>query len=145
MIRRSATLYRCAAMLLVLGSALHVTGILFDMMLQGTLPVTNVYSAIICAGGITVLICAALERKYRNGTSLIGAAIVGVGTLAGAHSLAPGGTSALAAEVLDAGFLLAAIGTLLLLRFGLRPPRPTARWSVRARASKAVSDPAIAG
>ena len=145
MVRRSATLYRCAAMLLVLASALHVTGILFDMMLQGTLPVTNVYSAIICAGGITVLISAALERKYRNGVGLIAAAIVGLGTLAGAHSMAPGGTGALAAEVFDAGFWLAAIGTLLLLLFGLRPPRASARWSVRARGSKAVSDPALAG
>ena len=145
MIRRSTTLYRCAAVLLVLGSALHLTGILFDMMLQGTLPITNVYSAIICGGGITVLIGAALELKYRNGAGLIAASVVGLGTLAGAHSMAPGGARALAAEVLDAGFLLAAIATLLLLLWGRRAPRASARWAVRARRSKAISDPAIAG
>lgn len=142
-IGRSTTLYRCAAMVLVLGAALHVIGIVFDMMLQGTLPVTNVYSGIVAAGGIAVLLSAALERKYRNGIGLIAAAIVGLGTLVGAHGVAPGGVSALAAEVLDAGFWLAAVVTLLVLLLGMRPPRASARWSVRARGSKAVPGPAV--
>jgi hypothetical protein len=138
MIGRSTTLYRCSAMLLVLAAALHMTGILFDMMLQGTLPITNVYSAIICAGVSGVLLNAGLERKYRNGIGLISAAIVGLGTLAGAHGIAPGGAHALATEVFDPGFWLAAVVTLLTLGLGLRPPRSSVRWSVRARDSKAV-------
>lgn len=124
-IGRSTTLYRCSAMLLVLAAALHLTGILFDMMLQGTLPVTNVYSAILSAGAMGVLLSAALERKYRNGIGLVAAASVGLSTLVGAHGIAPGGVSALAAEVLDASFWVAVVVTLLTLGFGLRPGRRT--------------------
>jgi hypothetical protein len=115
MIGRSTTLYRCSAMLLVLGAAVHVTGILFDMMLQGTLPVTNVYSAVICGGGIGVLLSAALERKYRNGVGLIAGAIVGLGTVGGAHGMTPGGAGRLATEVLNAEFRVAAAATVIAI------------------------------
>jgi hypothetical protein len=138
MIGRSTTLYRCSAMVLLLAIGLHLTGILFDMMLQGTLPVTNVYSAILCAGGIGVLASAGLERKCRNGVGLIAAAMFGLGALVGAHGIAPGGASGLAAEALDAGFWLAAFVTLLALWFGMRSPRAPVRSSVRARSGKAV-------
>jgi hypothetical protein len=132
MIRRSITLYRCAGMLLVVAAALHVSGILFDMMLQGTLPVTNVYSGIVCAGGIGVVLSVAFERQYRNGIGLGAAATVGIVALVGAHAIAPGGVSALAAEALDAGFWLAAGAMLLTLRSGLRRhERPLAGWVAR--------------
>jgi hypothetical protein len=119
MIRRSVTLYRCSAMLLVLAAGLHGTGVMFDMMLQGTLPVTNLYSATICAGGILVLLCAALERRYRNGIGLIAAAILGPAALAGAHGIAPGGAGAMATEAFGMPFWLALATTLLALRLGL--------------------------
>jgi hypothetical protein len=126
-------------MVLGLASGLHLTGILFDMMLQGTLPVTNVYSAILCAGGIGVLASAGLERRYRNGIGLIAAAMFGLGALVGAHGIAPGGVRGLAAEALDARFWLAAFVTLLALGFGMRTPRASVRSSVRVRSRKAVA------
>jgi hypothetical protein len=129
MIGRSTTLYRTAAMLLGLAGALHMTGILFDMMLQGTLPVTNLYSAIVSGGIIAVFISAALERKYRNGLGLVAASLAGLWTVVGAHGLAPGGIAALAAEAIDAGLLLAACVAALTLWFGLRPLQPFARAS----------------
>jgi hypothetical protein len=131
MIVRSTTIYRCAAMLLVPGAALHVTGILFDMMLRGTLPVTNVYSAVICAGGIGVLSSAALERQYRNGFGLIAAAAIGLGTLAGAHGIAPGGASRLAIEVFDAEFSLAAAATAIAVALAQRSRFSRYRASTR--------------
>jgi hypothetical protein len=131
-IRRSPILYRCSAMVLAVAAALHMTGIVFDMMLQGTLPITNVYSTIISAGGVGVLLSAALERRYRNGICLIAAATIGISTIAGAHSIAPGGAITFAAEVLDAGFWLAAIATLLTLWLA------SVRSGVRAAGRNAV-------
>ena len=137
MIRRSAILYRCSAMLLVLAAALHLTGILFDVMLQGTLPITNVYSGLVVTGAMGVVFCAALERTYRNGVGLSVSLILGLSTLVGAHGLAPGGVAALGAQVFDADFLLAALVTLLTLCLVLRPTRVAPHWPVRARGSNA--------
>lgn len=119
-VRRSRMLYRCSAMLLVLAGVLHAIGILFDMMLQGTLPVTNVYSATITAGAVGVVLGMILERKYRNGIALVGAAIAGLGTLIGAHLIAPGGARGLSAQVLDTGFYVAVAATVLTLSFAFR-------------------------
>jgi hypothetical protein len=115
--RRSPTLYRSAAMLLVLGLALHTTGLLFDMMLQGRLPTTNVYSSIIFAGWCVALAGGAVERARRNGVGILAATLAGLSALIGAHALTPGGTVALSRAVLDLTFLAAAIAAALIIWF----------------------------
>ena len=113
-ISRSTTLYRTSAMLVVVAAALHATGILFDMMLQGTLPITNVYSGIVCAGLVAVLAGAAPRRKWLEWYRLLQRRSSDQ-PLIGAHGVAPGGLSALFAEALDIAFWLAAVVTLLAL------------------------------
>jgi hypothetical protein len=138
MIGRSPTLYRCAALLLTLGATLHATGMLFDAMLQGTLPVTNAYSALIAAGAMGVLVGAGVERRYRNGVGLMAAAVIGLGTVAAAHGLAPGGARALALELFDARFGLAVAISSLALAFGLRPPRASLQAPVHLRGARRI-------
>jgi hypothetical protein len=141
MIRRSRMLYRCSAMLLVLAGALHAIGILFDMMLQGTLPVTNFYSGVIVAGALAVLLGAMIERVYSNGIGLGAAAVAGLGTIVAAHSVAPGGAMALASAVLDTPFWIATIVTVIALC--LVPHVPGfPRW-VFARQRARACNPAV--
>jgi hypothetical protein len=113
--RRSAAVYRSAAMLLVLGLALHTAGLLFDMMLEGRLPTTNLYSSIILAGWCVALAGAAAERARRNGIGLLVATVAGLAAVIGAHGLTAGGTVALSRAVLDPAFLAAAIAAALVV------------------------------
>jgi hypothetical protein len=128
-IGRSTVLYRCSVSLLALAVTMHVTGIMFDMMLQGTLPITNLYSALLAAGIVAVVFSAALERKYRNGIALHAAAILGLAAVIAASGMAPGGVMALAAEALNPAFLLAAVAALLTLWLVLRPLKVSLRWA----------------
>jgi hypothetical protein len=95
--------------------------------------VSNVYSAVISAGGVGVLLSAALERRYRNGLGLIAAAIVGLGTLVGAHGIAPGGAGALATQVLDVEFWLAAAATVIAIALPKMSPLSGFRASMRVK------------
>jgi hypothetical protein len=113
--RRSAAMYRSAAMLLVLGLALHTAGLLFDMMLEGRLPTTNLYSSIILAGWCVALAAAVAERARRDGIGMLVASLAGLAAVAGAHGLTAGGTVALFRAVLDLAFLVAAITAALLV------------------------------
>jgi hypothetical protein len=106
-IGRSALLYRPAAALLPLAAAVHATGILFDMMLQGTWPITNLYSGISLGGWILVLLGTLLEHRHRSGVALGGAAIAGLVSLVAAHAIVPGGALALVVNILDGPFWLA--------------------------------------
>jgi ABC-type transport system involved in cytochrome c biogenesis permease subunit len=104
-------------MLLVLGLALHATGLLFDMMLEGRLPTTNVYSSIILAGWCVALVGGAAERARRNGVGLLIATLAGLSAVIGAHSLTAGGTLALSRAVLDLAFLAAVTAAALTVWF----------------------------
>ena len=121
--RRSASMYRSSAALFAFAAALHATGILFDMMLQGTLPVTNVYSAIVCGGFISVLVGGLLEARLRNGLAASAAAVFGVCALTAAHAMTPGGTRALAGAVFDRTFVIAAIAAVATLAVQSLGPR----------------------
>ncbi len=114
---RSPTLYRSAATMLVLGLALHTGGLLFDMMLEGRLPTTNMYSSIVLAGWCVALAGAAAERARRNGIGILVATIAGLAAVIGAHGLTLGGTVALSRAVLDLTFLAAAIAAALIAWF----------------------------
>jgi hypothetical protein len=105
--KRSTVLYRSAALLVVLACVLHTAGLLFEMMLEGRPPVTNVYSSLIFAGWVAVLVGMAVERRHRNGIGMVVAALAGLVTLTVAHGLAPGGAMALMRAVLDINFWLA--------------------------------------
>ena len=105
--RRSTALYRSAAALVLLAYVLHTTGLLFDVMLEGRLPIANLYAAIIFGGWGVVLLAGGVERFLRNGIGLATAALTGVTTLALAHSLVPAGGPALLKAVLDVNFCLA--------------------------------------
>jgi hypothetical protein len=106
-ITRSTALYRSSATLAILACGLHTAGLLFEMMLEGRPPVTNVYSSLIFAGWVAVLLGMAVERLHRNGIGMVAAALAGLVTLIVAHSLAPGGAMALMRAVLDIQFWLA--------------------------------------
>jgi hypothetical protein len=113
--RRSPALYRSAALLLVLGLALHATGLLSDMMLEGRLPTTNVYSSIMLAGWCVALLGGAVERARHNGVGILVATLAGVSAVIAAHGLAAGGTVALSRAVLDLTFLAAAVAATLIV------------------------------
>jgi hypothetical protein len=113
--RRSPALYRSAAMLLVLGLGLHTTGLLFDMMLEGRPPTTNVYSSIILGGWCVALVGGAAERARRDGLGILVATLAGLSAVIGAHGLTAGGTVALSRAVLDLTFVAAAIAAALIV------------------------------
>lgn len=124
---RSTVLYRAAATLVLLACALHVAGVLFDMTLEGRLPMTNAYSSIILAGLGLMPFGVAVERFARNGIGILAAALAGLVTITIAHSLAPGGALALWRAALDENFWIAAIASMIACGFGRRALTTTAR------------------
>ena len=116
--KRSAGLARSGFMLTLLAFALHTAGLLFEMMLEGRPPITNVYVLIISAGWGAVLVAGAVERRVRNGWGTTFAALAGVATLGLAHSLAPGGATELLRAVLNVSFWLACAALALALYAG---------------------------
>ena len=124
--KRSTGLARSGFMLTLLAFALHTAGLLFEMMLEGRPPITNVYVLIIFAGWGAVLVAGAVERLVRNGWGTTIAALAGAQTLGLAHSLAPGGATELLRAVLNVSFWLACAALALALYVG-RDTGPSAR------------------
>lgn len=116
--KRSTVLYRTAAALVILAWVVHTVGLLFDMMLEGRPPMTNVYSSIIFAGWGVVLLGVGVERLWRNGIGMVTAALAGLTTLIVAHSLAPGGGVELMRAALNISFWFATIALIIALRLG---------------------------
>lgn len=133
--RRSANLYRSAAAVTALAWALHTTGLLFDMMLEGRPPVTNMYSLLVFAGWGAVALGLAIERYFRNGISLAATVLAALVTQVIAHNLAPGGAVELMIGALDVQFWIATLAAGLAIHFGgaARPPHVRSaielRWS----------------
>src|SRR5919197_6451363 len=122
-LKRSTALYRSALALVLLACALHTTGVLFDMMLQGRPPVTNWYSGIIFAGWAVVLLAGLVEIWGRNGIGLAAGALAGLGAIVAAHSLAPGGGPALLRFAIDIPYV-AALTPVLLAAIASHDARP---------------------
>lgn len=100
--------YRSAGGLLWLAFALHSTGILFRMHLEGRPPVTNLYSSAVFVGWGAVLLGLILERFSRDGMGYVMAALLGFITQLIAHNLSLGGdTMEMLRAVLDTNFWLA--------------------------------------
>lgn len=136
---RPIVLYRSAAMLVLLAGVLHTTGLLFEMMLVGRLPVTNMYDSIIAAGWAMVLVASALEWFWRRRIGLLVGALAGLAALSVASSLAPGGVMELTRAVFDLSFFLATAAIVIALRLGgeagsrMGGAAPSWRWRRQQR------------
>jgi len=105
---RPGTLGRYAFYLLIFGFAIHTTGLLFRIYLEGRPPVTNLYSSAVFIGWGAVLLGIILERFYRNGIGSATASILGFLTLLIAHHLSlDGDTMEMMRAVLDTNGWLA--------------------------------------
>ena len=133
--RRSAMLYRSAALLVVLALLLHASGVLFDMMLEGRLPTANTYSVIIVAGLGLALLGGIRERLMPNGVGLMAAALVGLAALVAAHSVAPGGAVGLLGNAVDFSFIVTVVAAGLVLRIASDTTVATGRPRVAVAAA----------
>ena len=104
----SETLRRSAAWLIGLAFAIHTTGLIYRMVLEGRPPVTNLYSSAIFIGWGACLLGIILEKFYKNGIGVVVSAGIGFITLIIAHHLAlEGDTMEMMRAVLDTNFWLA--------------------------------------
>ena len=87
---------------------MHVSGLLFRMILEGRPPVTNLYSSAIFIGFGAVVLGLVLEAFWRNGIGLVKSSLIGFITLIIAHHLSLNGdTMEMMRAVLDTNFWLA--------------------------------------
>ena len=104
----SETLRRSAVWLIGLAFAIHTTGLIYRMVLEGRPPVTNLYSSAIFIGWGACLLGIILEKFYKNGIGAVVASGIGFITLIIAHHLAlEGDTMEMMRAVLDTNFWLA--------------------------------------
>jgi ABC-type transport system involved in cytochrome c biogenesis permease subunit len=104
----SETLRRTAVWLTALAFAIHTTGLIYRIVLQGRPPVTNLYSSAIFIGWGAVILGIILEKFYKNGIGAVVSAGMGFITLIIAQNLAlDGDTMEMMRAVLDTNFWLA--------------------------------------
>lgn len=104
----SETLRRCSIWLIWLAFAIHTTGLIYRMVLEGRPPVTNLYSSAIFIGWGAVVLGLILEKFHKNGIGAVVASCIGFITLIIAHHLAlEGDTMEMMRAVLDTNFWLA--------------------------------------
>ena len=107
-VQMSGWMRRTAVYLIVLGFAIHTTGLLFRMILEGRPPVTNLYSSAIFIGWGAVVLGLVLERFYKDGIGSVVASSIGFLTLIIAHHLSiQEDTMIMMRAVLDTNFWLA--------------------------------------
>ncbi len=99
---------KAAFWLVVAGLGVHISGLLFRMILEGRPPVTNLYSSAIFIGFGAVVLGLVLEGFWRNGIGLVKSSMIGFITLIIAHHLSLNGdTMEMMRAVLDTNFWLA--------------------------------------
>ncbi len=99
---------RSAVRLVALGLVVHVSGLVFRIVLEGRPPVTNLYSSAIFIGFGAVILGLVLERIWRNGIGLVISSTLGFVSLIIAHHLSlSGDTMEMMRAVLDTNFWLA--------------------------------------
>ena len=104
----SEMLRRSSVWLIGLAFAIHTTGLIYRMVLEGRPPVTNLYSSAIFIGWGAVVLGLILEKIHRNGIGAVAAAGIGFITLVIAQNLAvDGDTMEMMRAVLDTNFWLA--------------------------------------
>jgi ABC-type transport system involved in cytochrome c biogenesis permease subunit len=101
-------LRRSAFRVLLIGLAIHTTGLIVRMCLEGRPPVTNLYSSAIFIGWGAIVLSVLLEMFYKNAIGTAVASITGFATLIIAHHLSlSGDTLEMMRAVLDTNFWLA--------------------------------------
>jgi ABC-type transport system involved in cytochrome c biogenesis permease subunit len=101
-------LRRTAVGLVSFALVIHMTGLIFRMVLEGRPPVTNLYSSAIFIGWGAVVLGLLLEKFWRNAIGLAVGSLLGFITLIIAHNLAlEGDTMEMLRAVLDTNFWLA--------------------------------------
>ena len=99
---------RTAVMLCLLALVIHLSGLVFRMVLEGRPPVTNLYSAAVFIGFGACVLGLVLETVWRNSIGVIVSSVIGFSTLLIAHHLAlAGDTMQMMEAVLDTNFWLA--------------------------------------
>ena len=146
-------LSRTAVNLIVLAGLLHTAGLLLVMMLEGRLPITNVYERILMIGWAAVLVAGAAEIRWRNGVGATAAAVAGLVALAVAQGLAPIGPAELIRLGQQTGFSLAVAATAAVTAYCVvrasvdrvdpTTPRPRRQHREDALADFAPHDEAI--
>ena len=105
---QGSTLRQAAFRVLLIGLALHTTGLVTRMLLEGRPPVTNLYSSAIFIGWGAIILSTVLELFHRNAIGTVVASVVGFTTLLIAHHLSlSGDTLEMMRAVLDTNFWLA--------------------------------------
>jgi ABC-type transport system involved in cytochrome c biogenesis permease subunit len=100
-------LRRAAFGMFLVGAAVHTTGLVARIFLQGRPPVTNLYSSAVFVGWVVVILGIVLERMYKRGFALAVASLTGFATLIIAHHLSTDGdTMEMMRAVLDSNFWL---------------------------------------
>lgn len=132
-ITRSPLLYRSSVALVALAFVLHTAGLLFEMMLEGRPPVTNLYSTFVFSGWALVLAGGVLERTRRTGVRIAVATMSAFIAIALAHGLAPGGAVELLRAALGPSFWLAVLATSGLLCFAAGATLPGVDLRLRGR------------
>jgi ABC-type transport system involved in cytochrome c biogenesis permease subunit len=98
----------CSWALLVVAVLVHTLAIALRIYLQDRPPVTNLYSSAIFVGWASALAGVFIERLFRMGIAVLGAATIGATTLIIAHNLGnDGDTMQMMQAVLDSNFWLA--------------------------------------
>jgi ABC-type transport system involved in cytochrome c biogenesis permease subunit len=114
----SEMLRRSAVWLIGLAFAIHTTGLVFRIVLEGRPPVTNLYSAAIFVGWGAVALGLVLEQFHKNGIGAVVSAGIGFTTLLIAQNLAlDGDTMEMMRAVLDANFWLATHVVIVILGY----------------------------
>jgi ABC-type transport system involved in cytochrome c biogenesis permease subunit len=97
-----------AFLLSLVAFAIHLTGLVYRMVLEGRPPVTNLYSSAIFIGLGAIVLGLFLERIWKNAIGLVVGSMIGFTTLVIAHNLAlEGDTMEMMRAVLDTNFWLA--------------------------------------
>ena len=143
-IRRSPLLYRSSIALVALAFVLHTGGLLFDMMLEGRPPLTNLYSMFVFAGWALVVAGGLLERTRRTGVRIAAATMSAFMAIALAHSLAPGGAVQLLRAALGPSYWLAVLATFGLLCVATGATLPGVDLPLRGRVRHLRKDTAVA-
>jgi ABC-type transport system involved in cytochrome c biogenesis permease subunit len=99
---------RTAVSLCLLGLAVHTSGLLWRMILEGRPPVTNLYSSAIFIGWGAIILGLILEAFWKNGVGVVISSTTAFITLLIAHHLSlSGDTMEMMRAVLDTNFWLA--------------------------------------
>jgi ABC-type transport system involved in cytochrome c biogenesis permease subunit len=105
---RDPAINRFALWFLIAVALIHTLALILRMVIQGRPPVTNLYSSAVFIGWFCVVLCIAMEYRFRNALATAVGALTGYATLLIAHYLGGSGdTLEMMQAVLDTNFWLA--------------------------------------